>query len=69
MRMTRLLGQDHSDASLRFIARSFAGRRAIRVSRLNERARPGVSESNNGPEANGVLLDQLTVQREAHMTF
>lgn len=39
------------------------------MSRLGERASAGVSEFNNGPEANGVLLDRLTVDEEVHMTF
>lgn len=69
MRMTRLLGRDRLDVSKRFIARSSARCRAIRVSSLAQRASAGVSESNNGPEANGVLLGRLTVpptRRDAH---
>ena len=51
------------------VARLSACCGAIRVSRLGERASAGVSEFNNGPEANGVLLVWLTVQEEVHMTL
>lgn len=53
------------------IIRSSKSHQGEQSHRTCERHRKsGVSEPNNkGPEANGVRLDQLTLQQEAHMTL
>jgi hypothetical protein len=55
-------------ACLQAAQRYLAGPRAATMSRPNRRASTGVFESNDGPEANGVLLDQLTMHKR-RMTF